>query len=426
MEPVRQQSEETIDWRFKGFPYSDPTTIGELCDRRLSVLAGDVPTPAAVLIDSRLTANLETMAEYCRHHGVSLAPHGKTTMSPQLIQRQLDIGAWGVTVASIAQARVLRAFGCARILLANEIVDTPSLNWVARELSRDDGFEFFCYVDSIEGVKIMSDVLSDCTLSRRVPVLVEVGEIGGRAGCRSVQDARRVADAVADTAHLRLVGVAGFEGILVRDRSPKSLQRVDGFLERLRVVAGLLGESGSFENGTEVVVTAGGSAFFDRVIAILGRDWPEAWQVRLVLRSGCYLTHDAGMYNNLTPFGTSIERDELRPALEIWGRILSRPEPNLAIADFGRRDVSFDAGLPVPHAIVSRGSLTVTDARDRLRVRELNDQHAYVEVEIGTTLDVGDLIGCGISHPCTTFDKWRMIPVVDDDYVVIGAVHTYF
>lgn len=415
-----------LDWRYKGFPDSDSTTIHNLLDRQWNVLAGDLPTPVAVLIESRLAANLQTMAEYCRRHKVSIAPHGKTTMAPELIQRQLDSGAWAVTAASVAQVRVFREFGFPRIVLANEVVDRPSLRWIAHELERDPELELFCYVDSLDGVAIMVEVFNQCELSRPLPVLLEIGEIGGRAGCRSDEGVQEVADAVAGASSLELVGVAGFEGILASDRTPDSLQRVDHLIDRLRAVTNMLAETGSFVQGREVIVSAGGSAFFDRVVAVLGSGWPEVLSVRIVLRSGCYLTHDAGMYAELSLLSSTNDRSGLMPALEIWGRILSRPEPDLAIADFGRRDVSYDAGLPVPHTIVQRRGNVPIEVRDRLSVTGLNDQHAYVRVDTGTALGVGDLIGCGISHPCTTFDKWRVIPVVDDDYTVVGAVHTYF
>jgi D-serine dehydratase len=39
---------------------------------------------------------------------------------------------------------------------------------------------------------------------------------------------------------------------------------------------------------------------------------------------------------------------------------------------------------------------------------------------------VGDRVALGLSHPCTTFDKWRWMPLVEDDGVISGAIHTCF
>jgi D-serine deaminase-like pyridoxal phosphate-dependent protein len=102
----------------------------------------------------------------------------------------------------------------------------------------------------------------------------------------------------------------------------------------------------------------------------------------------------------------------------------SRPEPDLAIVGFGKRDVSYDMGLPRPLTV--RGRDGVVRAAAGMEVFRLNDQHAYLRVPPGDGLAVGDLVGSGLAHPCTVFDKWRSIPVVDDDYRVVSAIRTYF
>ena len=56
----------------------------------------------------------------------------------------------------------------------------------------------------------------------------------------------------------------------------------------------------------------------------------------------------------------------------------------------------------------------------------MNDQHTYLRVPAEADVRVGDLIGSGISHPCTTFDKWRALFTVDDSYRVTGAILTFF
>jgi len=61
-----------------------------------------------------------------------------------------------------------------------------------------------------------------------------------------------------------------------------------------------------------------------------------------------------------------------------------------------------------------------------LAVTKLMDQHAYLSVDTDVDLRVGDLLRFGISHPCTAFDKWRHIPVVDGDHRVVDVLHTYF
>lgn len=140
-----------------------------------------------------------------------------------------------------------------------------------------------------------------------------------------------------------------------------------------------------------------------------------------MLRSGCYITHDHGLYARTSPF---VGHDPAPlPALEVWAEVLSLPEPGRAVLGAGRRDVSTDVDLPLPFAVRRDGR---TQPVEGLQVTGVNDQHAMVSVPEHVSLEVGDLVGLGVSHPCTTFDKWRLIPVVTDTYEVTDAVRTYF
>jgi D-serine dehydratase len=410
--------EDPIDGRYKGFPPAEGLTPATLAERGWNLLTGDLFLPALVLKESALAHNLELMARWCEARGVALAPHGKTTMSPELFARQLEAGAWGITAATPAQARMYRAFGVGRILLANELVEPAAVRWVASELAADPAFDFFCLVDSAEAVGAMERALAGHPVVRPIPVLVELGVEGGRTGTRSVEAALAVAAAVGRTPALELAGVECFEGILHEDGA------VDALLRDLRRLLDELVEAGAFSGRDEIVVTAGGSIYFDRVAETLSPPDGDP-RVRLVLRSGCYLTHDHGFYDRSSPFGSEGAAPErLQPALEAWAVVLSRPEPELAIAGIGKRDVPHDIDLPVPLRVEGRAGLR--QANGTMEVVDLNDQHAFVRLPPDEDLAPGDLLGCGISHPCTAFDKWRMLPVVDDDYLVIDAVHTFF
>ena len=349
-----------------------------------------------MLRERALAHNVRAMQAWCEARGLSLAPHGKTTMAPALIRRQLDAGAWAMTAATVQQLAVMRELGAPRVLLANQVVGAPEVAFLERE--RAGGLEVLCLVDSLDGVAAL-----DAGVAAALPVLVELGET--RAGCRSDEQALAVADAVAASPRLVLAGVEGYEGTLGADREPETLAAVDAFLDRLRAFAETLDARGAFDGLDEVVVTAGGSIFFDRVAERLRPSLSRP--VRVVVRAGSYVTHDDGLYAAATPLA------ELRPALELWARVLSCPEPGLAIAGFGKRDAPYDLGLPVV-----RG-------HPRVRVEALNDHHAFLR-DLDGELAVGDLLVCGISHPCTAFDKWRVIPVVDDDLRVVDAIRTFF
>jgi D-serine deaminase-like pyridoxal phosphate-dependent protein len=416
-----------VDWRYKSFPAGPAIALREVARQGWSVLGGEFMLPVMVLKDSALRHNNAEMAAYCDRRGISLAPHAKTTMSPQLLKMQFEAGAWGATAASMNQVRVWREFGVDRIVLANELVEPASIRWIANELRRDPDLTFYCLVDSIAGAQLLESTLAGLDSDRPLNVLVELGIAGGRSGSRTREAARAVAQAVAGSRHLALAGVESFEGVIGSDPMGTALETVDGLLAEMRALVLDLDAARLFGHVPEVIVTAGGSAFLDRVADDLGGSWTELSRpVRLVLRSGCYLTHDAGHYRRVSPFGSRIpDTEPLREALEAWGVVLSMPEPGRAVIGFGRRDVPYDLGLPMPR-LVSRGGLPPRPFVGEASITGLYDQHALLSLHAGEDLRIGDMVGCGISHPCTAFDKWRLIPVVDDDYRVLDAVLTYF
>jgi len=411
IEPTR------IDAGTKGFPAVDaPLPLDAVAARGWSL--GDLHLPVMVLRERALAHNLSLMARFCDEHGVRLAPHGKTTMAPALWRRQLDAGAWAITAANAVQARAMRDAGVPRVLIANQVVDPAGAAWMAA--SAADPSAVICYVDSLRGIELLEDRASP---EHPIGVLVELGSDGGRTGCRSDRGAVALAARVRASARLVLAGISGYEGVLCHDRSPGCLETVRVFIGRLRQLAEAVLADGPAETGEPFVVSAGGSMFFDVVVAELAplrRD-----DVRIVLRSGCYLTHDHGTYEHASPFPATLGERGFHPALELWSAVLSRPEPGLAFLGFGKRDAPHDLELPIPtHVRASDGAIRPTDGA--MRVLELNDQHAYVEVAEGFALEPGDVVACGISHPCTAFDKWRVLPVLDDEDRVIAAVSTVF
>ena len=295
--------DERIDWRYKSFPAGRPTKIRQVGARGWNVLGGEFLLPVMVLKDSALRHNSKLMASYCKRHNFLLAPHDKTHMAPQLLKLQLDDGAWGVTAATMSQVRVWRAFGVERVILANQLVEPASVRWVADEIQGDPAFDFYCLVDSLAGVRLLDSALGDTKLVGRLQVLLELGPQGGRTGVRAHDQALEVARGVAASEHLALAGVEAFEGIIDAASLPGALRTVDTFLDDMRALVLELDGAGLFAQAPAVMVTAGGSAFPDRVVARLGGTWNLSRPVRLVLRSGCYLTHDAIHYKELSPFG---------------------------------------------------------------------------------------------------------------------------
>ena len=408
----------------KGLPLGlGDITVREFARSGLSVLGGHVPMPVAVLKSAELNANITAMQEFCDRNGVLLCPHGKTTLAPQLFARQIEAGAWGITAATPAQLRMYRSFGVDRIIYANEMVEPVVLAWLATELNAYPNFEFYCLVDSVPAVEILSQSLAAAGLVRPINVLVEVGYAGGRCGVRDLGAAAEVAAAVDSSKVLHLAGVECFEGLLPADRGDMSV--IDGFLHTVTGVAEELVAHSSLARAESFIISAGGSAFFDRVIEQFCHTTTFDVPAQIVLRSGCSITQDGGFYAQMSPLaGRADGAPALSNAIEVWGAVLSRPESGLVVVSMGRRDCSYDMGLPAPHRVVVDRS--APNALTGAEVIAMSDQHAHIRVPDRFTGGPGDLMGFAVSHPCTTFDKWKILPIVDDDYRIIDAVVTAF
>jgi D-serine deaminase-like pyridoxal phosphate-dependent protein len=430
---VEGEGDTLLDWRYKGFSsLPEPLTVRQV--RAFSLPLHDLATPMMTIDASAVAENLTEMAAWCQERGLKLAPHGKTTMAPVLWLGQLSSGCVGITVANAGQLRAARAFGVTHIQLAGELVNPADIRWVAAEIDEDSRFRFLCWVDSVEAVERMSLAVPGDGSHPQIPVCVEVGVVDGRTGARRLDDVLAVARAVADADGLVLAGVSGYEGAVPGAATDaRGLAEVDRYLRQLVEAHQALTD---LYETSEVTVTAGGSAYFDRVAAILGplAHSTDDRQVEVVLRSGAYVVHDDLHYRQVTP-STRVDGPLLRAAIHVWATVISRPQPDLVILDAGRRDLPFDLDLPV---VLSAGRARWSDTGDswlevtvgRTETLRLNDQHAFVRVEPASRLVVGDVVKLGLSHPCTAFDKWRAIAVVKSadvlDPQVSDVALTYF
>ena len=387
-----------------------------------SLLREELSLPAAVLYEERLSHNLEWMRRFMDEYGVQLAPHGKTTMAPKLFARQLGAGAWGITLATAHQTAAAYAHGVRRVLMANELVGRRNMEIIA-DLLRDPGFEFFSLVDSADLVDQLGAYFRE--RGQTLQVLLELGVEGGRTG---VRDAAQQADVLAALARwpdaLSLAGVEIYEGVLKEEAD------IRRFLQRTVAVTREIAQQGRFGR-SPVVMSGAGSAWYDVVAEEFARTDIGA-PIEVVLRPGCYLTHDVGIYKAAqerilasNPVAQKM-REGLLPALQLWAYVQSVPEPDRAIIGMGKRDAAFDAGMPIPAVIYRPGSAAPVAVPAHWEVTGMMDQHAYLHIRAGDDIRVGDMIAFDISHPCLTFDKWRHIPVLNGDMRVIDIVQTFF
>jgi D-serine deaminase-like pyridoxal phosphate-dependent protein len=382
----------------------------------------DVSLPALVIHDKALEHNLRWMQKFVSDSGAELAPHGKTSMVPALFQRQLQHGAWGMTLATAVQTRAAYAHGVRRVLMANQLVGAPNMAIIA-EMLADSMFDFHCMVDHPDNVKALGEFFAQKGL--HLNVMIEYGVVGGRCGCRSEEEVMALADAIAAQPALKLTGIEGYEGVIHGDKAISGIRAFATSLVRLAVT---LQDKGAFALDRPIV-TASGSAWYDLIAEEFDKQ-----QVRdrflAVLRPGSYVVHDHGIYKEAQCCVLDRRQDlneGLQPALEVWAHVQSMPEPGFAVIALGKRDVAFDAGMPNPIKRYKPGVLPAKgDDVSACKVTAVMDQHAFMTVAPGCELKVGDIVSFGTSHPCLTFDKWRVGCLVGDDLAVIESFETCF
>ena len=416
-----------LDGRTKGIPANAaPFPLAEIGKKGWNVLAEDLPMPLMVLKRSALDHNASVFGQYLTSHGLSLAPHGKTTMSPHIFAEQMANGAWGMTAATVQQVQVMHHYGIKRVVLANQLIGKAHLAGIAALIESDPEFDFYAFLDSAAQLDNMLGHLAALAPSRPIKLLLEIGAKGGRTGLRSKEEALALAEKLtaADSSLVRFAGMATFEGVVPGiDKDP---MLIDGFAQSIVEIARALPPS-LYAGLGEFILSGGGSSYFD-IVADRFTTLDLPLPVRVLLRSGCYVTNDSGAYQKAQNEAKADPRrswkSDLEPALEAWAYVQSIPEPGLAFLTMGKRDAPYDGKLPVPLKLYRPGTgfLPVGTAE----VFATNDQHAYVRLGADADWRVGDLVASGVSHPCTAFDKWRFLPVVDDDYTVIDGVLTFF
>ena len=428
MQPV---ADLMLDHKTKGMPGGiTPFPMSEIAQKHWNLLREDLPLPLAVLKKPAMDHNAAWMRDFVARSGAVIAPHGKTTMAPQLFGLQLADGAWAITVATTQQMAVARDFGVARIILANQLVGKQSIRYVFDELRRDSALDFYCIVDSEANVAQLATAAREANIGRPLQVFLEGGWQGGRTGVRDIATGLRVARAVKAAApYLSLRGVEGFEGLTPADRTAAETQ-VRTFLDMLVELARECEKQDLFSPG-EVILTAGGSAFYDMVLARFSHAGLSR-PTRIITRSGCYITQDSTRYRRFfsditdrTP--DAVQGGGLVSAIEVWAYVQSRPEPEKILLTVGARDFGTDDRPIAETWFRPGGTMTKPElVPPGHLVTGHNDQHTHMSVPENSPLQVGDMLSFGIGHPCLTFDQWQVLLVVDNDYNVVGAVRTFF
>ena len=425
-----------LDGATKGVPFAAGTIrLGDIGAKGWNLIKGDLALPAMTLRDSAVANNLALMRDIAASHGISLAPHAKTTGAPQLYKMMLkDGGAWGFTAATVQQALLAARTGARNILLANQLAAPANVAHFVGLMNAFPQAKFMALVDSAEGASLLAKWAKPHLNGRKLSVLIEMGPAGGRAGARTLDQAKAVIAAVTAAPELRLVGVEAYEGGVKAPTPEEVWAGIDRLLDLMLAVFEHGRQIGAF-GGDEVILSAGSSTSFDQTIRRFGHLAKDKG-VRIVVRGGAFLALDHGFYRRRAldmdkrgklalPGGKTGSASGFKPGLELWAAVQSLPDPRVAIMGMGMRDLPYDIELPIPLQRFRDGKL-VEDLGSGWKMTKSNDQHCYVEYPEGADIRIGDILSFGISHTSTAFDKWDVVWRIADDFTVTGAVKTFF
>ncbi|MDC0611969.1 alanine racemase [Vibrio sp.] len=379
-----------------------------------------ISLPCAVIDESTMTSNIQWMQSFSEQFNTQLCPHGKTTMVPEIFKRQLAAGAWGITVASPAQAEVALSAGAEHIIIANQIVGRGTARHLAR-LIKDSSATLYSCVDSIEQLKQLENIAQEENV--KFPLLIELGVKSGRCGCRTQEQASELAEMIRQSANLDLMGVELYEGVV---NGENAAENVRTFLDRALLFTERLIKH---HQVTMPILTGSGSAWYD----VVATTFADRNDINVVLRPGCYVVQDSGIYakakedieKRLVGSKNACSVVNLKSCLEVWASVISTPEQGKAIIGAGKRDMAYDAGLPVILRIIRDGNEIEIKSGTSLKGVHIMDQHYFVQDD-ESQLRVGDIVVLGTSHPCLTFDKWRFIAFRDAEDNITNWYPTYF
>ncbi len=400
--------------------------LSSLAGTGWNILAEEVSFPIAVIKEQVLLNNARWMQDFSDRAAVKLAPHGKTSMAPELFNVQLAQGCWGISLATVPQVINAAQHGVQRIILANQLVGKLHMQLLADLLSTS-ALEFYCFVDSKENAEALGEYFTARNIS--LNILIEVGVTQGRCGWRDPDNITPLLEVIKQFPHLQLCGISFYEGVIHGNEAEAEIR---SFIKSISRLVSRLYRENLFDVDP-VMITGAGSAWYDIVATeLMSSQAMEDISYTAIIRPGCYLIHDTGIYQRAQD--EVVQRSqlacdisgELISSLQLWAYVHSVPEAGLAVVGLGKRDVAFDAGLPTPEYFYRPGTEKPISLDKAWQVVSIMDQHCMMKIADNALIRPGDIICFSSSHPCLTMDKWRHIGLIDDNFVVNKTIETFF
>jgi D-serine deaminase-like pyridoxal phosphate-dependent protein len=195
----------------------------------------DLDTPALIVDLDIMERNLQRVADYAAAHELRLRPHTKTHKSLLIAQKQLGLGAAGLTVAKTTEAEVMLGAGQGELLVAYPVIGEAKARRIASIAgilgkTADGISRVTIAIDSLFGAKQLSQAAEAAGV--RFGILVEIDVGLGRAGILP-SEAVAFTAAVAGLPHLDCLGFTFYPGH-IKDQSDGKVAELSATVRGLR------------------------------------------------------------------------------------------------------------------------------------------------------------------------------------------------
>ena len=428
-----------IDSKTKGINEINKIKVKDIPNKKWNILKENVQFPILTMKESVFKKNIKSMNNFANYNGVSLAPHCKTSMCPQILKKLNDLNYWGFSAANNQQLSMLLEMGIKKIIIANLITNKSNIINLFKLIEKY-GYakKIYLCVDSTFGVNLLKELSIQYKFKHKLRILIETGFQNSRNGVRNLNSLNILTGKIIKLpSNFIFCGILFYEGAVSEKNYKKTINKVNKFISfSLKAFDYLL--KNNFFSNEEIILSGGGSEYFDLIINSFQK-YKNIKNIRLIIRPGTFIAYGHGHYlksiENIDKRGTlfinkkNIKATNLfNPSLELWGHIISMQDSNRAILNFGKRDVHYDRGYPIPLSIYRKGKLfqKINPKQNKYKIYKMSDHHAFLYFTNDQDIRIGDLIKLGVTHPCVTIDKWDFFYMIDEKYNVKEGLKTFF
>lgn len=352
---------------------------------------GLIDTPALLIDYDLMMANLRFMQKKADKYGVNLRPHTKTHKMPELANLQVEIGAFGITVAKVGEAEIMAENGLQNIFIANEIVGISKLERV-KALNRK--IKIRLGVDNVYQINQLEEVFKEEEKEIEVLIEIEVGE--NRSGVINDDQLIDLAKYIKNTTMVSLKGVFSHEGHSYKAKDVESCVKASIESQKRTVRAGNMLKDLGLEIDT-ISIGATPSMMHAEIIEGVTE-----------IRPGTYIFMDVGQ-------GSAIN-DFTRCAATVLTTVISKPTDERVVLDAGAKSLTSQNRA---EGICSTYGYGLVKNSNNVRLSGVFDEHGLIyNKEFRDFIDIGDKIEVIPNHICPACNLYDKAFLVSDGELI--------